>query len=201
MLVSRDDLRTELLTLAEEDQRVRAELAASGELFRGYHPRMAETHRTNTARLMAICDEVGWPTAALVGENGAHAAWLILQHSIGDPQAMRRGLALVSEAAEYEAVPPLQVAMLEDRVRMLSGLPQRFGSQLHWDEVSDLNPWPIEDPDSVDERRQMVGLGPLTEAVQSMREQTSGAAQLTPAEAQAQRLEAEAWARSVGWRD
>ena len=91
--------------------------------------------------------------------------------------------------------------MLEDRVRMLSGLPQRFGTQFHWDEVGDLNPWPIEDPDRVDERRQMVGLGPLTEAVQSMRGRTSGAAQLTPAEARAQRLEAEAWARSVGWRD
>jgi hypothetical protein len=33
-------LRQELLAMAEEDQRVRAELAADGSLCQGYHPVM-----------------------------------------------------------------------------------------------------------------------------------------------------------------
>ena len=32
-----DDIRSELLALVEEDQRVRAELVAEGSLFDGYH--------------------------------------------------------------------------------------------------------------------------------------------------------------------
>ena len=35
-----DALRDELVAMAEEDQRVRAELASDGSLFDGYHPRM-----------------------------------------------------------------------------------------------------------------------------------------------------------------
>jgi hypothetical protein len=37
--------------MAEEDQPVRAELAADSSLFDGYHARMAEVHDRNPARL------------------------------------------------------------------------------------------------------------------------------------------------------
>lgn len=40
--------------LAAHDGAVRAELAASGALFDGYHPRMEAVHRENAARLLAI---------------------------------------------------------------------------------------------------------------------------------------------------
>ena len=56
-------LAAELLAMAEEDGRVRAELAAAGTLFGGYHPRMAEVHRRNARRLAAVLDAGGWPGA------------------------------------------------------------------------------------------------------------------------------------------
>src|SRR5438309_8926559 len=93
-------LREELLAMAAEDQRVRAELAADGSLFDGYHPRMAEVHRRNGDRLAAILDRHDWPGRGLVGEDGAAAAWLILQHAIGDPPLMRRGLELLGRVPE-----------------------------------------------------------------------------------------------------
>lgn len=49
-------LREELLATEAEDRRVRAELAADGSLFDGYHPRMAEVHRRNAGRLAAPAD-------------------------------------------------------------------------------------------------------------------------------------------------
>ncbi len=52
-------LREGLLAMAAEDRRVRAELAADGSLFDGYHPRMAEVHRRNAARLTEILDRHG----------------------------------------------------------------------------------------------------------------------------------------------
>jgi hypothetical protein len=64
-------LRDELLTMAEEDQRVRAELASDGSLFDGYHPTMKAVHDKNAARLTEIIEQHGWPGRGLVGEGGA----------------------------------------------------------------------------------------------------------------------------------
>src|SRR5690349_229279 len=88
-------LRNELLAMSGEDQRVRAELAADGSLYDSYHPRMAEVHRRNAARLPAIIAEHGWPGRSLVGEDGAEAACLVLHHAIGDPPLQRRGPGLL----------------------------------------------------------------------------------------------------------
>src|SRR5947209_9236632 len=87
--VAHPALRAELLAMAAEDRRVWAELAADGSLFDGYHPRMAEVHRRNAARLTETLDRHGWPGRDLVGADGAAAAWLVLQHAIGDPPLMR----------------------------------------------------------------------------------------------------------------
>ena len=54
-------LASELVGLADEDQRVRAELLADGTLFDGYNPRMEDVHVRNAARLEAVIDEHGWP--------------------------------------------------------------------------------------------------------------------------------------------
>ena len=45
--------------MAQEDARVRAELAATGELFDGYAPRMAEVHNRNAQELEIIIDSIG----------------------------------------------------------------------------------------------------------------------------------------------
>src|SRR5262249_54218490 len=105
-------LREELVAMAAEDQRVRAELAADGSLFDGYHPRMAKVHDKNAARLVEILGQHGWPGRSLVGEDGARAAWLVLQHAIGHPGLQRRGLELLRKAAARGEVPAVEVAML-----------------------------------------------------------------------------------------
>ncbi|MGB8402049.1 DUF6624 domain-containing protein, partial [Bradyrhizobium sp.] len=79
------DLQRDLLAMREADLRVREELAHVGELESGYHPRMELLHRQNAERLRAIVAEHGWPGTAMVGEDGAQAAWLVLQHSISEP--------------------------------------------------------------------------------------------------------------------
>jgi hypothetical protein len=199
-VVDNTALRAELLAMAEEDQRVRAELAADGSLFDGYHPRMAEVHRRNAARLATVLDRHGWPGPALVGEDGSAAAWLVLQHAIGDPPLMRRGLELLARLAPGKVV-PAQLAMLEDRVRAFEGRPQRYGTQYDWDEHGQLGPLPIEDPGGVDERRRAVGLGPLAENTRRIRDQTERTGERPPPDwAERQRRKGE-WERSVGWHD
>ena len=195
-----ENLRLELLAMAATDQRVRAELVEEGTLFQGYHPRMAAVHHENARRLSAIIDEVGWPVPALVGQDACDAAWLVLQHSIGDPAVMRRGLMLFQKEQGH-GVSRAQVAMLEDRVRTMSGLSQRYGTQFDWNEEGLLVPREIEDPAGVEERRKAVGLPPLVEKMREMSE-LSARSDVRPPDGFAQRRrEIDRWEISVGWHE
>jgi uncharacterized protein DUF6624 len=194
-------LRDELLAMAAVDQEVRAQLAADGSLFEGYHPRMEAVHRRNAVRLEQIIAAHGWPGRTLVGADGADAAWMILHHAIGNPTLQRRGLALVREAEARSDADPQEVAMLEDRVRFFEGRPQLYGTQFDWDETGVLTTGPIEDPAGIDERRRAAGFLPLAEQTARMREQMAASTEAPPADPRGRRREMEAWARSVGWRD
>ena len=198
--MAESDLGRELVVMAEEDQLVRAELAREGHLFRGYHPRIAEVHSRNAERLQEIIEEHGWPGRSLVGERAARSAWLILQHAIAYPALMRRGLELMRVASANGEASTAEVAMVEDRIRVLEGRPQRFGTQYDWDDHGELSPVPIEDPDGVDERRLSVGLPRLAENTRRVREGAQAAGERPPADGARRRLEAETWARMVGWR-
>lgn len=200
MKPSRADLREELLALESEDVRVREELAADGSLFEGYNLRMEEVHRRNAERLQEIFDQIGWPGVSLVGEEGEKAAWLVLQHAIGEPDFQRRGLELLKEAAGRGEAPLKQVAMLEDRIRSSEGRGQRYGTQFDWDEQGEMSPVPIEDAGGVEERRREVGLPPLEDEVRRIREQVAASRWQPPKDWPARQEEIEEWRRSVGWR-
>lgn len=191
-----DELKQRLVEMVAEDQRVRAELAATGELLQGYAPRMAEVHRRNAQALQTIIEQVGWPGKSLVGEEGANAAWLILLHAIGHPDLQRCCLPLLREAvARYEA-DPAQLAYLEDRICFFERRPQHYGTQFDWDEQGQLSPWHLADPERVDEYRQAIGLGPLADRVRQVREESAG---IRPPDYQSRQEEMLTWAQSVGW--
>jgi hypothetical protein len=107
--------------------------------------------------------ESGWPGEAIVGQEGASAAWLIAQHAIGEPTFQRACLLALEAAAARSEVPAWQPAMLEDRIRVFEGKLQRYGTQLQVDDEGELHPHPIEDPDGVEARRAAVGLEPLAD--------------------------------------
>lgn len=195
------DLRDELLRMSEEDMRVREELAADGSLFEGYHPRMAEVHRRNGRRLIEIIDQYGWPGKTLAGEDGADAAWLIVQHDIGNPSLQRRSLSLLREAVTSGEAPALRLAMLTDRVCVLEGRPQVYGTQYDWDENGEMSPCPIDNPEQVDELRERVGLIPLREDTRLKRVAVSLSSEKPPTDLKARRREMKEWARSAGWLD
>lgn len=191
-------IRDTLLRLAHRDRETRERLAADGSLFAGYHPEMEAVHRANAAQLERILDLHGWPTAALAGEEGAEAAWLIAQHAIGLPAFQRRCLAELEAAAAAKQAPAWQPAMLLDRIRVFEGRPQRYGTSFDWDEDGLMSPLPIEAPERVDEWRAAVGLPPLTVSVERQRQQS--ASERRPADLEARRREMDDWAREVGWR-
>lgn len=188
-----EDAKT-LVALADEDQRVRAELVAAGTLWDGYHPVMEAVHRRNAERLREIIDRIGWPVATLVGDGAAEAAWLVAQHAIGEPDFQRRCLRAIEVAVAAGDAPPWQAAMLDDRIRVFEGRPQRYGTQLEADEDGVMHACTLEDPERVEELRASVGLEPLADRL--AREPRSP----PPADRAAFDREAEAWLRRVGWR-
>jgi Family of unknown function (DUF6624) len=178
----------------EEDERVRAVLAADGSLFEGYHPRMDAVHRKNAARLRTIIAEHGWPGFDLVEKDGEEAAWRIVQHSIGEPDFMRSTLILLKTAVKNQQAALWQIAYLEDRIRMFEGKLQLYGTSFDWDEKGLMSPFPaIENPEQLNERREKMGLAPFEPA-------STPSDEKPPADLEARRIEMHEWAKSVGWR-
>jgi len=198
-----DAIRAELLEMGRGDLALLKDLARDGSLFQGYHPRMKALHQRHATRLAALIDAHGWPGRSRVGEEGAQAAWLILQHAIGNPPLMRRGLTLLRGGVSEGEVSPLEVAMLEDRIRTFEGRPQRYGTQFDWDEHGRLSPLPLEDPAGVDARRRAIGLGPLAQDLWRRRWAMAHVRwrERPPADWAARQREMETWLRQVGWRD
>ncbi len=184
----------ELIAMAELDQQVAEELATSGALYEGYHPRMVTIHENNASRLQAIMAEVGWPTERLVGERAAKAAWLIAQHAISQPEFQRSCLKHLAEAAREQMVPLWQPAMLEDRIRVFEGRLQLYGSQLEPDAHGNLQPHPIQDPEGVDGRRRAVGLEPLADVLARAKPQP------VPSDRERFERDYQKWLIKVGWR-
>ena len=121
---------------------------------------------SNTRRLKQIVAQHGWPGQSLVGPIGEQSAWLLAQHADHDLAFQQHCLALLEQAMQNQEAPADQWAYLTDRVRVAEGRPQVYGSQFH----GALQPLPIEDETRVDERRAKVGLPPLADHVELMRQ-------------------------------
>ncbi|MGQ0805337.1 MAG: DUF6624 domain-containing protein [Actinomycetota bacterium] len=168
-----DSLRQELVGMAREDQHARETLAASGGLSDpGQWQALRAVNEPHAARLWEILDDYErWPGISLVGEDGAHAAWLLAQHAMADPGLQRRCLELLEVAVEVHDAPAAHYAYLLDRVRMADGRDQRFGTQfVDSDDGRTVQPWPIEEPGGVDERRERLGLPTLAVHTRLMQE-------------------------------
>ncbi|MEX1216255.1 DUF6624 domain-containing protein [Saccharospirillum sp.] len=165
-------LAEELIEMMQEDQLVLRQLFESGELpSESYHPQMKTLHEHNSSRLKEVIGRHGWPVISLVGEEAAEAAWLIAQHSVSDTDFMAECACLLEDAVARDDVEGWQLAFLQDRVRTLSGKPQYYGTQFDRDENGWPTPFPIEDSDTVNERRSRLGLNSLEERLEQMAEQ------------------------------
>jgi hypothetical protein len=148
-------LRDELLKMGEHDQEVRH--ATDQEGMRKWR----ETDAANQARLKQIADQYGWPTYAMVGEQAATAAWLLVQHADSDKAFQLKVLALMEPLVQQRQASGKDYAYLYDRTHY----PQRFGTQGACVSRQEWQPFEIEDIDHVEERRQALGMPPLADYV------------------------------------
>jgi len=165
-----ESLEKGLLDMEARDRMLRAELTASGELATGYHSRLEELHRANASRLRQIIAVFGWPGTALVGDKGAQAAWRIALHAGSEPEFMRQCRDLIDAASQLGDVPRWQFAIIDDRIRVYEGQPQRYGTQLRHG-AQGLEPHTLENDSRVNSMRMQVGLPPLAQTLAKARAQ------------------------------
>lgn len=186
----------ELIERARADDTVRARLASSGALFGRYHPEMRALHEINADWLLARLHEGYWPDAARADETTAF--WIIVQHAISRP-ALMRSVHELSEALA-DPVSRLRRAMLTDRIAVLEGRLQIYGTQIDWTADGELQPMPIGNPADVDVRRAAVGLGPLEHELVRLRARSAAEGERPPANWQAYDAERTFFAIDAGWR-
>ena len=165
-------LSNELLKMKEEDLNTRTMLVEKGELFNSkndYHPTMKAVHEKNNKRIKEIIREYGWPGYSLVGKDACHAAWLIVQHAVLDSGMQKNALKLLKQAASTNEADMKMVAFLEDRLLMMDGKSQIYGTQHIIDKSTDkLVPYTITDAKNVDVRRAQIGMEPLEKKTQEL---------------------------------
>ncbi|MEN5272881.1 DUF6624 domain-containing protein [Stenotrophomonas lactitubi] len=154
-------LRRELLERAERDQAAQhaAVDAGGGEAFKATAPVI----KANADWLKSVVADKGWPTYALVGHDGAKAAWLLVQHADHDPVFQADMLPLIEKAAKAGEADSADLALLTDRVLLAQGKPQRYGSQFTQADDGAMELRPTEDMEGLDARREAMGLQPLAQ--------------------------------------
>lgn len=200
MIVSADQthdytqLRARLLDLKERDQEARAAVVAAMQIatrgedgsirFDGDGAEamraMNEIDAESSDFLEAMIETHGWPTIDMVGEDGAHAAWLLAQHADARPELQQRVLGLMEPLVAQEQASGKDFALLTDRVLSAQGKPQVYGTQFTSDEDGVFRPKATIDWDRVDERRAEVGLVPMAFYADVMRESYQQEVRLIP---------------------
>ena len=171
------ELRARLLEFLDTDQEARKELltlfpdaSPSSGNIKLENPSMEQiriimnvksVEAETTTFIKQVLDQHGFPTFEMVGTDGAHAAWMLIQHADADPEFQQHALTLMDPLVEAGQADPSDFAHLTDRVLLARGEKQRFATQFAMDDAGVLRPRPTESPEGLGERRARYELLPL----------------------------------------
>ncbi len=118
----------------------------------------------NLVQLKLIVKKYGYPSHTLVGESSSHNFWLMVQHSDSDLKFQKKLLKLMLKEVKRNNASGRDYAYLVDRVRINSGKPQLYGSQIVVkDPQKGYELKPVFQPEKLNQRRKQVGLPPVEE--------------------------------------
>ena len=194
-----EEFAEKIIRLKNADEALRNKLIESGKLSDGYNEEMKELHDRNAKILSEIINTIGYPTIDKVGNEASEATWLIVQHAIGQPDFMKTCVKLLEGAVNENKASAIHLAYLTDRVAVLEGKPQLYGTQFDWDENGELSPNDFDDLKKVNQRRKAIGLNSLEEQTAIIRERAISENQSPPKAYNERKQEIEQWKKRVGW--
>jgi hypothetical protein len=192
-------IAAKIIDLRNADLALREKLVLNGMLSESYNAEMKNLHNENAKILDTIINAIGYPTIDKVGEKANEAAWLIIQHSIEQPSFMKKCAELLEIAVKERKADRKSLAFLTDRIAVLEGTPQLYGTQFDWDKDGKLSPNHFDDLSKVNERRKLLGLTTLEEQTELIRKRVQGEKQTPPKDFAKRKQEIETWKRNVGW--
>lgn len=126
---------------------------------------MQQADEINLQEIQDIFDTYGFPSKTTVGSANS-VIWLIVQHSDLDTQ--KEFYPFLREAADQGELSMEDMALLEDRIALFEGKPQRYGSQIVEDSAGERVIYTLLNTDSVDIWRSAAGMPPLEEYAKQM---------------------------------
>jgi tetratricopeptide (TPR) repeat protein len=121
---------------------------------------IANTDSLNMLQLERIFNTYGWTGKHLVGEESANNAFIIILHAPLTYQ--KKYFDTIKMAVDKGDLSKNSLAYLTDKILTKEGKKQLYGTQLKYShETKSYKFKPIEDEKNVNERRKLVGLGPI----------------------------------------
>ena len=164
-------LREEIASRVSMDQAVQRELSdriQAGQPIAPAVARQDSVFKVNLEWMRLVLAQYGWPGRRLVGDEGSHGAWLLLQHADRDTALQHTAMQLLETAVRDNDASRRDLAYLTDRVRAAEGRLQVYGTQLQYDSRGCASPKPSEEPAQLDARRASVWLEPVAQYVQTV---------------------------------
>jgi hypothetical protein len=122
--------------------------------------------RQNLIKVVSLIENCGMPTIKEVSKKQMSAIWLVFQH--GDNTSRKKYFPLLKKSAKNGDLNKSNIALMQDRILMIDGKPQIYGSQISQNrETKKWELYKLENVETVDKRRAEVGLGSLKEYVKN----------------------------------
>jgi len=189
-----------IVGLKNADLKLRDRLIQNKQLAKGYNEEMEKLHNSNAETLDEIIERIGYPTIDKVGKEANEAAWLVIQHSIGKPDFMKKCAKLLEHAVIENKANPINLAYLSDRIAVFEGKAQLYGTQFDWDENGELSPQKFDDLIKVNQRRKSIGLNTLEEQIKIIRRRSKIENETPPSDFEKRKKEIDEWRKSIGWK-
>ena len=149
-------LREELIKMANKQRELLLHVVDKDQSKQSDQEKLHKIYDDNLAKFCQIIKTHGWPTSAVVDQDGVFAAFHLLKNA-GTYEVQRDLLPVIVAAIKKDPLQKREFAGLYDRLRVSAGMKQLFGTQA----VSMggfLVLYPVEDEGRLDARRAEYGL-------------------------------------------
>ena len=142
--------------------------------WEGFDERWVAIDLKNREELKELLSRYEWFKISEFGPEADHAAWLIAQHADRDVHFQKQVLQTLEKLLPLGETSGSNYAYLYDRVAVAENRLQRFGTQGRCVGPGRWEPWPSEEPQDLQARRDALGLGPLEENIRRVSKQCPG---------------------------
>ena len=164
-----------LLLIIKKDQaldyyidQAKKEFMKKGQAPHWYYPLRSMKQQLASSNFKELEDlllENGWPKYSKVGKLAADAPLLVINHHEND-LVRKQYIEQIKEACLSGEGSCMEYAKIQDRILVNDNLPQLYGMQFRYNKKRKLEPFPVQDPEFVDQRRAEIGLEPLSSYLQ-----------------------------------